>query len=134
MSIHGISGILDSATAGMRAQSARLSVAAGNIAQSSTTRTPSGDPYRRQHVILTAGVDGMGPVVERIVPDYGSDFKTVHMPGHPDADSKGYVRMPNIELPTEMINMTIASRAYQANAAVMKRYQDMVDVALELLK
>ena len=134
MGINGISGVLDSAVSGMRAQSARLKVAADNIAQSSTTRTPSGDPYRRQQVILAAGADGMGPIVESIVPAYATDFKSVYLPGHPDADAKGYVRMPNVELPNEMINMTTASRAYQANAAVMKRYQVMVDVALELLK
>ena len=112
-----------------------MKVAAGNIAQSSTTRTPSGDPYRRQQVILSAGDDNTsGPIVESIVPDYATNFKSVYMPGHPDADNKGYVRMPNVELPNEMINMTTASRAYQANAAVMKRYQTMVDVALELLR
>ena len=66
--------------------------------------------------------------------DYATDFKRLWKPGHPDADEQGYVRMPNVQLPLEMINMVSASRAYQANAAVIKQHQDMMDVALELLK
>ena len=42
--------------------------------------------------------------------------------------------MPNVDIPIEMMNLNIASRAYQANAAVLKRYQAMVDVSLELLR
>jgi flagellar basal body rod protein FlgC len=42
--------------------------------------------------------------------------------------------MPNVDLPVEMMHMVAASRAYQANAAVLKRYQDMVDTTLELLR
>ena len=42
--------------------------------------------------------------------------------------------MPNVELPIEMMNLTESSRSYQANAAVMKRYMEMVDLTMELLK
>ena len=51
-----------------------------------------------------------------------------------DADENGYVTMPNVNIPQEMMNLTIASRAYQANTAVLKRYQAMVETTLELLK
>ena len=50
------------------------------------------------------------------------------------ADSAGYVSMPNVQLPVEMMNMSIATRAYQANAAILKRYQRMVETTLELLR
>jgi flagellar basal-body rod protein FlgC len=50
------------------------------------------------------------------------------------ADEDGYVSMPNVNLPVEMMNLTIASRMYQANTAVLKRYQQMVETTLELLK
>jgi flagellar basal-body rod protein FlgC len=56
------------------------------------------------------------------------------MPGHPDADETGFVQMPNVDVPVEMMDMIVASRAYQANAAMLKRYQDMVSAALELLR
>ncbi|MEA3368156.1 MAG: flagellar basal body rod C-terminal domain-containing protein, partial [Planctomycetota bacterium] len=63
-----------------------------------------------------------------------SNFRQVLMPGHPDADKDGFVQMPNVDLPVEMMNLTIASRAYQANVAVLKRYQDMVETTVELLR
>jgi flagellar basal-body rod protein FlgC len=62
------------------------------------------------------------------------EFKRVLQPGHPDADANGYVAMPNIDLPVEMMHMVAATRAYEANAAVLKRYQDGVDITLELLR
>jgi flagellar basal body rod protein FlgC len=42
--------------------------------------------------------------------------------------------MPNINVPTEMMNMVVASRAYQASAAILRRYKDINDVTLELLR
>jgi len=63
-----------------------------------------------------------------------SELPRILKPGHPDADKQGYVAMPNVDLPIEMINLTMAARAYQANVAVMKRYQRMVESTLELLR
>ena len=63
-----------------------------------------------------------------------SDFPKVLKPGHPYAVEEGYVAMPNVNMPIEMMNLTIATRAYQANAAVLKRYQKMVETTLELLR
>ena len=63
-----------------------------------------------------------------------SDFQKVLKPGHPSADKDGYVSMPNVNLPIEMMNLATATKAYQANAAVLKRYQSMAETTLELLK
>jgi flagellar basal-body rod protein FlgC len=63
-----------------------------------------------------------------------SDFQKILNPGHPNADENGYVSMPNVHLPVEMINLNVAARTYQANAAILKRYQQMVETTLELLK
>ncbi len=137
MSVNGISNPnpIDIAVSGLRAETSRMNVIAGNIANSNTTRTPSGGPYRRQEVILSAIGEGIGGVtVEEIAADILTEFKRVHQPGHPDADNDGYVMMPNVDLPVEMINMITASRAYQANAAVLKRYEEMINVAIELLR
>lgn len=126
---------IDIAISGLRAQSTRINVVSANIANASTTRTESGEPYRRQDVVLSARADGLdGVQILDVVRDTSSDFQSLYQPGHPDADEEGYVRMPNVSLPTEMMNLVTASRAYQANAAVMKRYGDMVDVTLELLQ
>ena len=136
MSVNGISNTnpIDIAVSGLRAETTRMNVIAGNIANSNTTKTPSGEPYRRMEVILSTDEGISGVTVDQIAADMLTNFRRVHQPGHPDADKEGYVQMPNVDLPVEMINMITASRAYQANAAVLKRYEEMVNVAIELLK
>jgi len=135
MGVGKISGPIDIAVSGLRAESLRMKVIADNIANAETSRTESGGPYRRQHVALATPGRGLAGVqVEGVVADMSTAFKQVYMPGHPHANAEGMVLMPNVDLPVEMMNLVVASRAYQANAAVLKRYQDMVDVTLELLR
>ncbi|MCK4625621.1 MAG: flagellar basal body rod protein FlgC [Phycisphaerae bacterium] len=136
MSVNGISNTnpIDIAVSGLRAETTRMNVIAGNIANSNTTKTPSGKPYRRMEVILSTDEGIGGVTVDQIAADMLTNFRRVHQPGHPEADKEGYVQMPNVDLPVEMINMITASRAYQANAAVLKRYEEMVNIAIELLK
>ncbi len=136
MSVNGIlnTNPIDIAVSGLRAETTRMNVIANNIANSNTTKTPSGGPYRRQEVILSTDEGISGVTVDQIAADMLTNFRRVHQPGHPDADKEGYVQMPNVDLPVEMINMITASRAYQANAAVLKRYEEMMNVAIELLK
>ena len=135
MSVSGIYSPVDTAVSGMRAQSARVRVISANIANAFTSRTPSGGPYRRQSVVLSALPDELAGVrILRVVPDVTTDFKRVLDPGHPDADENGYVLMPNVEIPTEIMHLVAASRAYQANAAVLKRYQEMTSITVELLR
>jgi len=126
--------VIDVAISGLRAQSARMNVISANIANAETSRTAMGEPYRAKEVVLST--DGAAGVVkvDRIIEDLSSDFRRVYMPGHPDADEAGYVLMPNVNLPKEMIKLVQAGRAYQANAAVLKRYQELVDAAIELLR
>lgn len=133
MSIDKIAPMVDIAVSGLRAQSLRLNLIAGNIANANTTRTPAGEPFRRRDVVLQTTPGQLGGVTILNIARDMSDFRSVLMKGHPDADANGYVRMPNVQLPTEMMNLVAASRAYQANVAVLKRYQDMVEVTIELL-
>lgn len=72
-------------------------------------------------------------VVGDIVQDM-SALQRIYEPGNPKADASGYITMPNVQLPVEMMNLSVASRAYQANAAILKRYQKMVETTLELLR
>lgn len=135
MEIRGISNPIDIAISGLRVESTRMNVIAENIANSSTSRTANGEPYRRQDLLLSTDGDGFNGVrLQDIVTDTRTDFRQIHQPGHPDADANGFVRMPNVELPIEMMNLVSASRAYEANAAVMKQYKEMMDVAIELLR
>lgn len=61
-----------------------------------------------------------------------SDFKLVHDPTHPDADENGYVKMPNVNIVTEMVDMMSASRAYEANITVINAQKTMAKDSLEI--
>jgi flagellar basal-body rod protein FlgC len=134
MDANNIFGPVDMAVSGMRAQGKHMEVISSNVANARTTDAGKGEPYRRLEAVLEAQVDGISGVrVDQIVKDM-SDFQRIFDPGNPQADEHGYVLMPNVNLPLEMMNLRIATRAYQANAAILKRYQQMVDTTLELLR
>jgi len=61
-----------------------------------------------------------------------SPLKEVYDPGHPDADENGIVRMPNVEIITEMVNMISATRAYEANVTALNASKSMAMKALEI--
>jgi flagellar basal-body rod protein FlgC len=127
-------GPIDIAVSGLRAQNKNIKLISSNVANAQTTDNGNGQPYRRLEALFKTDEDGMGGVVlDELAVDM-SDFHRILKPGHPNADKQGYVTMPNVNLPTEMINLNIAARVYQANAAVLKRYQRMVETALELLR
>ena len=127
---------LDIAISGLRAQSKRMEVISSNVANAQSTDNGNGEPYRKLEAVLKANgdADGLGGVsLEEIAMDM-SQFPQIHKPGHPNADANGNVSMPNVKVPVEMMNLGIAAKAYKANVAVLKRYQDMVETTLELLK
>jgi flagellar basal-body rod protein FlgC len=127
---------VDIAVSGLRAQSTRMQVISNNIANAQTTDVNgTGKPYRRKDVGLTTSEETLtGVDIEGVQADMKTDFKKVLSVGHPHADANGYVTMPNVSVPEEMMHMVVATRAYQASAAVLKRYQDMTDTTLELLR
>jgi flagellar basal-body rod protein FlgC len=134
MSVNSVLGPVDIAVSGMRAHAKNMEVISSNIANSQTADAGQGQPYRRlQAVFRTEGEDIGGVEIGDIVPD-NSALQRVYDPGNPSADRSGYVNMPNVHLAVEMMNLNIASRAYQANAAVLRRYQRMVETSLELLR
>lgn len=134
MGVNGVGNPVDIAVSGLRAQSLRLNVISANIANINS-RTESGQPYRRSEVVLATDGEGIGEVnIVQVAVDMATEFKSVYQPGHPDADDSGYVLMSNVDLPTEMTQLLMASRAYQANAAVLKRYTEMMDITTELLR
>jgi len=127
-------GPIDVAVSGLQAQSKNLDIISSNVANARTIDGGGGEPYRRLEALFKTDSEGVGGVeLDEIVADM-SDFKKVLDPGSPAADEQGYVSMPNVSLPTEMINLNAATRAYQANVAVLKRYQAMIEATLELLR
>lgn len=139
---------VDISASGLAAERLRLEVVANNIANAFSTRSASGGPYRRQDVVFssvlnqslgrgnrTGGVSAPvgGVQVTGVVEDM-SDLHRVYNPGHPDADKSGYVSMPNIDLPVEMVNMITASRAYEANLRSMQFFRQMTEQSYTLLR
>ena len=127
-------GPIDVAISGLRAQKKNIELISSNVANSQSTDNGNGQPYRRLEAVFRTDGEGMGGVVlDEVVSDM-SKFTQILKPGDPRADEQGYVTMPNVKLPIEMMNLRTAARAYQANTAILKRYQQMVETTLELLK
>lgn len=125
---------IDIAISGLRAQSKNIQIISSNVANAQSTDNGNGEPYRRLEAVFKTDGNGMGGVIlDEIAADM-SNFPKILKPDHPHADEQGYVTMPNVNLPVEMMNLNIAARMYQANAASLKRYQEMVETTLELLK
>ncbi len=120
----------------LEAQKIRLNVIASNIANASSTNTPEGGPYRRKDVLFKTvmfGESAGGVEVPQVVDDQ-SPFRSVYDPSHPDADKKGYVSYPNINVLTEMVNLMTAQRSYEANLTMITSYKDMYMRTLDILK
>lgn len=60
------------------------------------------------------------------------DAKTIYDPGHPLANNEGFVKMPNISIVEEMVDMVATSRNYEANVSVMTAAKNMAKKALEI--
>lgn len=134
MEINSAFGPIDIAISGLRAQNRNMEVISSNVANAQTTDNGNGQPYRKLEAIFKTDGDGLGGVsLDEITMDMG-ELPKILKPGHPDADAQGYVSMPNVQVPIEMMNLSGAAKAYQANAAILKRYQTMVDTTLELLR
>jgi flagellar basal-body rod protein FlgC len=124
------------AASAMRAEQARMRVIAENIANAnSTSKTAGGDPYRRQAPIFeptkVAGAEGVK--MAKVQPDM-RPFKLEYDPGHPSADAKGYVKLPNVNTLVEAMDMREAQRAYEANLNVIETARAMDMRTLDLLK
>jgi flagellar basal-body rod protein FlgC len=124
------------ATSGLRAQQARMRIIAENLANAdSTSKTPGGDPYRRQAPVFepTKVAGGRGVRMAKVEPDR-TDFRQDFQPGHPSADANGYVKLPNVDSLVEALDMREAQRAYEANLNVIETSRAMEMRTLDLLK
>ena len=140
------------AATGLAVERLRTDVIADNIANASTTRTAEGGPFKRSRVVLRPIVDqpyfrlpflprqwdngaGDGVRVSSIEKD-DAPPRLIYDPTHPDAiksgDMTGYVEKPNVNIVTEMVDMIAASRAYEANSALINGSKAMFLKALEI--
>ena len=138
--IQTLTGI-DSSSSALAAERVRMEVITQNIANANTTRGIDGKPYQRQQVVFEQVLQGVqsatvGPQkveVARIEKDLRPP-RLVFNPGHPDADAEGMVSMPNINIHEEMVDLITASRAFEANLAVVKNARSMALQTLSIGK
>jgi flagellar basal-body rod protein FlgC len=140
--------VLSVSGSGMSAQRTRAELVVQNLANSETTRTPEGGPYRRQDAIfqstpqtspfssifqteLAGGVNGVE--VAEVIEDQSEGEKR-YQPGHPDADKDGYVAYPNVNPAEDMVDLLSAQRGYEGNVAAMTAVKDMIQRSIDLLK
>jgi flagellar basal-body rod protein FlgC len=133
-------------SSGLTAQRIRMNLIARNLANVNTTRTPQGGPYKRQEAVFAASPESRsfknmldtentasrtGVEVVDIIND-SRPFPIKYDPGHPDADEKGYVKLPNVNLIEEMVNMVSATRSYEANVTAVNASRKMALQALDI--
>jgi len=139
-----LNAAIGASASALAAERTRIEVAVSNMANAESTRGADGQPYRRRDVVLASApiesfdaalgkADAVGVAVSDIVED-SSPFARRYDPAHPDADPEGFVAMPNVNVPEQMVDMVSASRAYQANLAAIGIVNDMVRRAMDLGK
>ena len=142
---------LSVSASGMSAQRQRATALVENLANAETTRTPEGGPYRRTDVVfqsepahspfsgifqneLVSGQEqAMGVSVSEVIEDTREPDRR-YIPGHPDADAKGYVAFPRINPAEDMVDLMGASRNYSANVAAMTAVKDMINRSIDLVR
>lgn len=136
--IDALQASLRVAGAGLSAQSARLRVVSENLANAqSTGAAPGADPYRRKTITFQNEFDrvaGMDVVKVNAIGVDPSDFEVEQDPGNPAADEKGMVKMPNVNMISEMSDMREANRSYEADLQVIKQSRDLISMTIDLLK
>lgn len=157
----GFYNTVEISASALSAERLAMDVIANNIANANTTRTPQGGAFKRQLVVFSqtpsapaqvdngfspfgtngssfsSDVDTSEPSVEGVkalgIVNDNSPDRLVFDPGNPEADARGYVHYPNVQIVKEMVDLMSASRAYEANVAVMQETKSMHAASLGLL-
>jgi len=139
---------LSVSASGLTAQRTRAELLVENLANSETTRTPEGGPYKRKDAIFSSAAQGspFSAEFQREMGSYSngvevSDIYTDRrepdkrfLPGHPDADASGYVDFPRINPAEDMVDLMAATRGFDANVSAMSAVKDMIQKSIDLLK
>lgn len=129
---------------GMNVEMLRADIAAYNLANAHATRSSTGEVYQPLRVVATAVnfadyLDarrdlpaGQAEVASVTVKSLNLAPRMVYEPGHPDADTKGFVAYPPVDNLTEMVSLSSAIRAYEANVIAMNSAKSMALKALDI--
>ena len=133
-----LSSAISASASALDAQRARMEVAVSNLANAETTRTAEGGPYRRLDPVFESVVldetEGATGVRVADVRQGSAEGRPVYLPGHPDADENGFVRMPDVNAVHEVVNLLSAQRGYEANASAVETTKSMAQRALDIIR
>lgn len=140
----GLENALDISTTGVIAQNVKMQVIAENIANVDTIKDETGNPYRAKKVIIKpaenfnnsgSGKNVLNGVqVVSIEEDPNPRYMKVYEPDHPEADEKGFVRYPDVNLTKELVDMGRSNGAFEANIVVFNATKSMMQASLEIGK
>ena len=137
--------VLDISASGLTAERVRMDIIANNIANANTTLSVNGEPYKRKSVVLASKTDtsfsmdlqenikNMGVEVIKIADDTALP-KLKYDPSDPNADADGFIRLPNVNVLNEMVDMISATRSYEANVTAIESTKSMVKSTFEIIK
>jgi flagellar basal-body rod protein FlgC len=130
----GLFGAIGVAGTGVTVYRKWLDAVSDNISNINTVRPTDQGAFQARYVVAQAvdyGSGTGGVQVGGIA--YGSAVgRMVYEPGNPMADKNGYVRYPDIDLGSQMGQLIMAQRGYQANLAVVDRAKDAYTAAINL--
>jgi flagellar basal-body rod protein FlgC len=139
----GLFDALGISSTGLTAQRLRMDVTAENLANAQSVgyrrkdvvvrEVQSGDGFGAALAGAMGSPAGSGVEVAQIAQD-NSPGKRIYDPSNPAADKQGYVRMPNVNPVTEMVDLIDASRAYESNVTAMQSAKQMFSKTLDLLR
>jgi flagellar basal-body rod protein FlgC len=127
----GLFGAIGIAGTGVTVYRKWLDAISDNLANMNDARSTSGPAFQARYVIARSAGDGNGVEVGGIALGNATG-KLMYEPDHPLADADGNVRYPDIDLGSQMGQLIMAQRGYQANLAVVDRAHDAYQAALQL--
>lgn len=130
---------LESSRNGLTVYKTWLDAIADNIANVNTVARPGEAAFAERFIIAeaidygNAAAPGVGNGARVARAAFGSsEGRIVHDPQHPYADENGMVRMPEIDMNTQMTSMIVAQRGYQANISVVERARNAYQAAISI--
>jgi flagellar basal-body rod protein FlgC len=108
-----------------------LDAVSDNLANINTVTSTDGNAFQARYVIAQEGQGTTGVYVSGTALG-DADGRLVHAPDHPLADENGNVRYPDIDMASQMGQLIMAQRGYQANAAVVDRAKESYQAALQI--
>lgn len=137
---------IEASQSALTAEKIRLDIISQNLANSQTTRTETGEAYRRKEVVFESSIDShirqnnsqniaseLRKVQVSSIKEDTTPLPKVHMPSHPHADEKGMLTLPNVNILEEMVDLMSASRSFEANLQAVRASRQMFSQSLRIV-